>query len=175
MITQDFLLSSVNDIPSMKKKEKPITTKRIILPSRLLNILKWRFPIYRIPKIEEYSRSLIEISKKNNQLPYCIQFDINDDGKDEILLIQKSVLDKIGRLLIISKKSGKYKIDKIKWKRPENAVFPDYLIDISKPSAYQTFGINSKNINIKHNHLITKGYLRRIVYWDGSKYCQERI
>lgn len=172
----------------MELNEVKIIEEKLILPKRLLNILKWKYPFYRIPKLKEYSQKIIDFSKENNQLPFYSKFDINNDGKDEIMLIHKSIIGGHGRLLIISEDSGKFRFERIKWRRPVNALFFDYLIDIAEPGEYQTMGftkhgknkvlddgMESKRIIIKYTHLITKGYLTRVIYWNGENYCQERI
>ena len=94
----------------------------------------------------------------------------------------------MGRLLIISEYNNKYKFKKIRWNHPVNSLFFDYLIDIAKPREYQKFGmeesVNQKNsldlvssnkIVINNYHLITKGFINRVVYWNGMKYCQSQI
>ena len=172
----------------MEIAEIKIVDDKLLLPKRLLKILKWKYPFYRIPDLNEYSQRIIDFSKENNQLPFYSKFDIDNDGKEEIMLIQKSMIDKIGRLLIISIKNDKFEIEKIKWRPPVNALFFDYSIDAAEPKEYQTFGLigaqndndldesmKSKKIRIEHKHLITKGYTSRIVYWNGKKYCQEKI
>ena len=98
------------------------------------------------------------------------------------------MIDKIGRLLIISIKNDQFEIEKIRWRRPINSLFFDYSIGAAEPREYQTFGLvgaknysdldesmKSKQIRVKHKHLITKGYTSRIVYWNGEKFCQEKI
>lgn len=168
--------------------EIKIVEDKLILPKRLLNTLKWKYPFYRIPKLKEYSQRITDFSKENNQLPFYSKFDINNDGKDEIMIIHKSIIGGYGRLLIISEDNGKFKFDRIKWRRPVNSLFFDYSIDVAKPREYQTFGfigqeenenlnnsMKSKKIEVKYPHIITKGYLTRVVYWNGVNYCQERI
>lgn len=172
----------------MKIKKAQIIEDKLTLPKRLLRLLSWKYPFYRIPKLKEYSQRIIEFSRENNQLPYYSKFDINDDGEEEIMIIQKSIFGGFGRLLIISEKNGKFNFERIKWNRPVNSLFFDYIIDEAKPRAYQTFGfigqeenknlssfMKSKKIKVKYPHLITKGYMERIVYWNGTNYCQERI
>ncbi|MEZ5044659.1 MAG: hypothetical protein R2828_32485 [Saprospiraceae bacterium] len=168
--------------------EIKIVDDKLILPKRILNTLKWKYPFYRIPKLKEYSKKIIDFSKENNQLPFFSKFDINGDGKDEVMIIHKSIISGYGRMLLISEEKGKFKFERIKWRRPVSSLFFDYLIDEAKPREYQTFGfigqeknekldnsMKSKKIKVKYSHIITKGYLTRVVYWNGEKYCQERI
>lgn len=172
----------------MKLNQIKIIDSKLILPKKLRRILKWKFPFYQIPKLDEFSREIQEFSKVKNRLPFYLKFDINNDGHEEIIIMQKSIIGGFGRLLIISEKEGKLKFKRIKWNRPVNSLYFDYLIDISKPKKYQTFGLigfeddkslpdsmKSKNVVANFSHVITKGYLTRIVYWDGEKYCQEKI
>jgi len=154
-----------------------IGDNELILPKQVLKKLKRKFPFYRIPKLKEYNHKIIVFSKENNQLPYYSKFDINNDGKDEIMLIHRSIIGGYGRLLIISEQDGKYKFDRIKWKRPVNSLFFDYRIEVAEPRKYQTFrpSMKSKKIKVDYPHIITKGYISRIVYWDGLIYRQEKI
>ncbi len=159
-----------------------------LLPKQLLKILKWKYPLYSIPKLSEYSQSIIDFSKKNNQLPYYSKFDINNDGHEEIIIIHRSIVGGYGRLLIIAEKKGKFTFESIKWDTPVNSLFSDYFIDVAVPRTYQTVGfigqedskkwgnvIKSKKIRVHYPHIITKGYLSRIIYWNGVAFCQERI
>lgn len=50
--------------------EIKLVDDKLILPKRLLNTLKWKYPFYRIPKLKEYSQRTIDFSKDNNQLPF---------------------------------------------------------------------------------------------------------
>lgn len=165
----------------MKQEKIKIISDQLFLPKRLSRMLKWKYPFWQIPKLGAYNLDIIQYSKRNKQLPFYVQFDINDDGKEEIILIQKSILGGYGRLLIISEKKGRFKVDKIKWEHPVNSMFFDYLIDESEPKEYRLFGMDGLNgmrsgkILVHTRHIVTKGMLSRIVYWDGSKYCQERI
>ncbi len=169
-------------------KETKIVDFNLVLPKGIKRRLKWTFPFFRIPQLSEYNQEIIHFSKKNNQLPFYTKFDINNDGKEEIIVVQKSIIGGFGRLLIISSGDGKVKFEKIKWKRPVNSLYFDYLIDVAEPREYQTFGfkglskdsalyesMNSKKVTVNFPHLITRGYLTRIVFWDGLKYCQEKI
>ena len=68
-------------------------------------------------------------------------------------------------------------------------MFFDYRITTALPEKYQTFGLKigkrdtttkdnqmrSKKIQVDYPHLKTEGYLSRIVYWDGTDYCEERV
>jgi hypothetical protein len=168
----------------MKIEEIKIIDNKLILPKRLLRILKWKYPFYKIPDLNEYSQRIINFSKENNQLPFYSKFDINNDGNEEIMIIHKSVIGGHGRLLIISLKDRKFKFDRIKWNRPVNSLFFDYLIEQAPPKKYKTLEyIFRKNNHLKipekiivnHPHIVTKGYLRSIVYWNGEKYCQEKV
>lgn len=172
----------------MEKELVKIVDDKLVLPKGLFRTLNWKYPFYQIPKLEEYSQRIIDFSKENNQLPFYSMFDINNDGKEEIMIVHKSIFGGYGRLLIISEEDGKFKFDRIKWRRPVNSLFFDYMIDIAKPKKYQTFGLigeykslnlsesmKSKKVNVINHHIITKGYLKRIVYWDGFKYCQEKV
>ena len=172
----------------MRWDEAKIVENQLILSKRLEQIIKWKYPFYRIPKIEEYSQEIIEYSKKNERLPFFIKYDINNDGNEELIIVHRSIIGGFGKLLIISKQNEKFKFDRIKWKRPVNSLFFDYLIDVAKPRSYQTFGyigqesnenmndsMKSKKVEIRLPHIITKGYLTRIVFWDGEKYRQEKI
>ena len=138
-------------------------------------MFRWKYPFHRIPKLEEYNQEIQEFCKENNRLPYFHKFDINNDGIDEILLIQRNPLGGFGRLFIITVNKGKYKIETLKWKSPVNALFFDYLIDKAEPRSYRTFGFNSQVINVNTTHLKTKGYLSRVVFWNGKSYQQEEI
>lgn len=172
----------------MEIEEPKIIDHKLILPKRLLTSLKWKYPFHRIPKLKEYSQGIIEYAKEKNKLPFYAKFDINNDGKEEILLIQRSIIGGYGRVLIISSDGGKYKFETVKWRRPVNALFFDYSIMIAKPRNYNTFGFIlededennqnlpiSKKIEVKYPHLITDGYLTRVVYWDDMKFCQEWV
>lgn len=163
-----------------------IIDEKLILPKKLSRAIKWRYPLYKIPVLEEYSDKIIKLSRKNNQLPFYSKFDINNDGKDEIMIIHKFFLGGHGRLLIISEKNGKFEFNRIKWRRPVNALFFDYLIDSAEPTKYEPRGFIKKGehslfpsmartelVNAKYKHIATSGYISRIVYWNGNKYCQE--
>lgn len=153
----------------------------MIVTKKILRSLKWRFPFYSIPKLEEYREEVIKFSKEKNQLPFYTKCDINNDGKDEIIIIQKSIFDKIGRLVIVSENNRKNYFDVIRWEKPVNAHFFDYSIEITSPKSYQTFGVTGvggkkpQKVNVEYPHVITKGHNSRIVFWNGEKYCQERI
>ncbi|HFA51539.1 MAG TPA: hypothetical protein ENJ95_21195 [Bacteroidetes bacterium] len=165
-----------------------IINNKLILPKRLMRALKWNFPFYKIPKLDDYSQKIFSFSNEYGKLPFYSKFDINNDGQEEIMIIQKSFFDRIGRLVIISSNDTQIKFDIIKWIRPVNSFFFDYLIGMAMPNTYQTFGfknqknneklsdtMKSKKVIVKYPHIITKGYTNRIVYWDGLKFCQERI
>ncbi len=153
----------------------------MIVPKKIFRNLKWRFPLYSIPKLKEYREEVIKFSKEKNQLPFYAKCDINNDGKDEIIIVQKSIFDKIGRLVIISENNGESYFDVIQWEKPINALFSDYSIEIATPKSYQTFGVTDieaekpQKVSVEYLHIITKGYNNRIVFWNGEKYCQERI
>ena len=168
-----------------------ILENKLIIPKRLAKKLKWSFPFYKIPKLDDYSQKIIEFSKENNKLPFYAKFDINNDGREEIMIIQISFFNKIGRLVIISfDDNEKPKFETIRWRGAVNALFFDYLIDIAQPKTYQIFGFSGKKSNksigeilktkeeevtVKYPHIITKGYNKRIVYWDGKQFCHTRI
>lgn len=169
----------------MEIAETKIIDHQLILPKRLLTSLKWNYPFHRIPQLKEYSQRIIESSKVENTLPFYAKFDINNDGKEEIILVQRSIIGGYGRLLIISDNGGRFKFETVKWRRPVNALFFDYFIEVTAPRNYQTFGLigyegieklpKSKRIEVKYLHVITGGYLTRVLYWDGMKFCQERV
>lgn len=159
----------------MKKEDAKIIDNKLVLSKQLRRALQWKYPFYRIPKLEEYSQRIIDFSKKNNQLPFYSKFDINNDGKEEIMIIQRSIFGGYGRLVIIFEEAGKFKFNRIKWRRPVSSLFFDYLIDVTQARKYETFGFHPKKVTVKYQHIITKGYLIRIVYWDGFKYCQEKV
>ena len=126
----------------MNIEEIKIVNHNLILPKQLSKRLKWKFPFYSIPQLKDYSQRIIELSKKNNKLPFYTKFDINNDGKEEIILIQTSLFDKLGRILIISNLNGKLKFDTVRWKRPVNALFCDYLIVSDKESKRPKFDVD---------------------------------
>ena len=170
----------------LKIEEAQIIDHKLVLPKKLLNLIRWRFPFYQIPKLKEYNQKIVDFSKTHKQLPFFTKFDINNDGKEEIIIIQKPIIGGFGSVLIISLEEGRFKFDRVKWRRPVNALFFDYSIGRAEPRIYQTFGLIeleenvsdlpvSKKIDVKYPHLLTHGYLSRVVYWDGLKYCQERI
>lgn len=169
----------------MELGDSVISDNTLTLPKNISRILKWKYPFYRLPKLEEYNEEIIKFSKEFNKLPFYVKLDINNDGREEIVLIQKSIIGGLGRVLIISMINNKLRFDKIRWERPVNALFFDYLIDESLPRSYQKKDLfleerkgsttNSKQINVAYSHIITKGYITRIIYWDGGKYCQEKV
>ncbi|PHN02560.1 hypothetical protein CRP01_31795 [Flavilitoribacter nigricans DSM 23189 = NBRC 102662] len=157
-------------------EETKIVGKKLILPKRLTWILNWKYPFYRTPSLDEYSQRIIDFTKEQNRLPFYLKFDINNDGEEEIMIIQRSIFGGYGRLLIVSEVNQKFKFESIRWNRPVNSLYFDYFIDIESPKSYQTFGLmQSKKVTVNFPHIVTKGYLTRIVYWDGYRYCQERI
>jgi len=104
------------------------------------------------------------------------------------MIIHRSVIGGRGRLLIISEDKGKFKFNRIKWKRPVNTLFFDYMISYAEPAKYRPFGYIGEGkssmfpeiartdlVNAKYPHIATKGYTTRVVYWDGMKYCEEKV
>lgn len=169
----------------MNVEQISVKNGKLTLPDNISRILKWKYPCYSTPKLEDYNEKIIELAKANRNLPFYQRFDINDDGIEEIILMQRSLIGGFGRLLIISDNNGTLNVEKIKWDRPMNALFFDYSIDKAKPRSYKRKGLFTKaikmnpsdNMEIKvgYPHIITRGYETRIVYWDGDKYCQEKI
>jgi len=172
----------------MSLKDIKIIGEKLILPKHLAIAIKLRYPLYQTPALEEYSDKIIDFSRKNKRLPFYLKFDINNDGKDEVMIIHRFLLGGRGRLLIISEENGRYKFNQIKWKRPVNALFFDYYIDIAEPAKYRpTFyvaeGENSlfpekartDLVDTKYPHVVTVGYTSRVVYWNGEKYCEENV
>ena len=83
----------------MGLNEVKVVDYELILPKRLLRIIKRKYPFHKIPKLYEYSQRIIDFSKQNNQLPFYLKFDINNDGKEEIILVQKLVIGGYGKAI----------------------------------------------------------------------------
>jgi hypothetical protein len=127
---------------------------------------------------EDYNQKIQDYCNSQGTLPFFLKFDINNDQEDEIILVVKTLIGGFGDIIIISKDGT---INKVRWKRPMNALHFDYLIERSRGRSYPRFGIWPENTTAQQNefnvsipHLITKGYEKRVLYWDIDVYKQEK-
>lgn len=151
-----------------------------MLSNALRRKLLLQFPLKRLPTINEYNDEIQEYCNSKNQLPFFAAFDINNDNEDELILILKSI--KVGGYgdIVVASKNGSLK--RIKWEGAPNALYFDYLIEKADTRSYMRFGLFSatateeeKRLKMKTPHILTKGFLSRVIYWDGYTYKQERI
>jgi hypothetical protein len=163
----------------MRFTDYKIDNGRLVISNALKRKLFLRFPFKKIPALNSYSEEIREYCKSKGQLPFFTAFDINNDNEDELILILISRTGGFGDIVIASKNGS---LKRIKWKRPMNALYFDYLIEKSDTSPYSRFGLFSptsteeeRRLNIQGPHILTKGYLTRVLYWDGHSYKQERI
>lgn len=108
-------------------------------------------------------------------ITFFATFDIDSDNNDKIILVLTSRVGGFGNIVIISKSGD---IVNVRWNKPVNALYFDYLIERSDARSYKRFGLvgsGDENVSIPVPHLVTKGFLTRIIYWNGTSYQQERI
>lgn len=166
--------------------ETKITGSKLYIPSKLLRKIRWRFPFHRIPVLSDYNPMIVKQCEEQGKLPFFCKLDINNDGEEEIAIVLKSIIGGYGKILIISMNDDQYDFSIVKWSRPINALYFDYLINVSASRTYLKKGlswsINNSNqrskvkkLNISHSHIRTEGYLSRVLWWSEGEFHQEKI